>query len=168
MSAQCWEDVLPDALHSIRSLLCTATNTTPHDRLFKYSRKSTSGTSIPEWVKPGPIYIRNHSRTSKNDPLVTPATLLEVNPHYAHIRLPSGVETSVSVQDIAPNNIQEDPLGVDTLEVHRSDERETNDLADNTNETQPQENQDVRRSSRVHRVPEKYKDFVTELSPNDN
>ena len=25
-----WEDVLPDALHSIRSLLCTSTNATPH------------------------------------------------------------------------------------------------------------------------------------------
>ena len=33
-----WEDVLPDALHSIRSLLCTATNATPHERLFLYNR----------------------------------------------------------------------------------------------------------------------------------
>ena len=29
-----WESVLPDALHSIRSLLCTATNTTPHERFL--------------------------------------------------------------------------------------------------------------------------------------
>ena len=74
------------------------------------------------------------------------------------------METSVSVQDIAPNNAQEDPHGEDILNLNRSDERETtNDLADNNTE-----NQDVRRSSRVHRVPEKYKDFVTELSPNDH
>ena len=32
-----WESVLPEALHSIRSLLCTATNETPHDRLFGFS-----------------------------------------------------------------------------------------------------------------------------------
>ena len=66
MKAQDWEDVIPDALHSIRSLLCTATNTTPHERLFKYSRKSTTGTSIPSWIKPGPIYVRNHSKTSRS------------------------------------------------------------------------------------------------------
>eukprot|EP00111_Clytia_hemisphaerica_P014337 TCONS_00042212-protein len=61
-----WEDVLPDALHSIRSLLCKTTNETPHDRMFRYSRKSTSGRSIPSWVKPGPVYIRNQPRRSKN------------------------------------------------------------------------------------------------------
>ena len=32
----CWETVLPNALHSIRSLLNTTTNTTPHE-LFYYS-----------------------------------------------------------------------------------------------------------------------------------
>ena len=42
-----WETVLPDALHSIRSLLCTATNMTPHERLFNFPRKSTAGKSIP-------------------------------------------------------------------------------------------------------------------------
>ena len=29
-----WEYVLPDTFHSIRSLLCTATNCTPHERMF--------------------------------------------------------------------------------------------------------------------------------------
>ena len=36
-----WECVLPDAFHSIRSLLCTATNATPHERLFHFTRRST-------------------------------------------------------------------------------------------------------------------------------
>lgn len=27
-----WQDVLPDVLHSVHSLLCTATNETPHER----------------------------------------------------------------------------------------------------------------------------------------
>ena len=96
-----WEMVLPDALHSIRSLLCTATNATPHDRMFNFTRKSTSGKSIPSWVKPGPIYVKNHTRKSKSDPPVSPATLLHANPSYAHIQLPSGVETTVSIRDIA-------------------------------------------------------------------
>ena len=45
-----WEIVLPDALHSIRSLLCTSTNTTPHERMFNFTRKSTCGNSIPSWL----------------------------------------------------------------------------------------------------------------------
>ena len=31
-----WEMMLPNALHSIRSLLCTATNATPHERFFAF------------------------------------------------------------------------------------------------------------------------------------
>ena len=96
-----WESVLPDALHSIRSLLCTATNVTPHERLFKFPRKSKSGRTIPSWLKPGPIYVKNHTRKSKYDPPASSATLIHVNPQYAHVRLQSGVETTVSLRDIA-------------------------------------------------------------------
>ena len=97
-----WETILPDALHSIRSLLCTATNTTPHERMFNYSRKSTAGKSIPSWVKPGPIFVKNHTRRSKYDAPVSPATLIHANPEYAHVRLASGVETTVSLREVAP------------------------------------------------------------------
>ena len=96
-----WESVLPDTLHSIRSLLCTATNATPHERLFNFPRKSTSGRTIPSWLKPGPVYVKNHTRKSKNDPPASSATLIHVNPQYAHVRLPSGVETTVSLRDVA-------------------------------------------------------------------
>ena len=58
LPSSAWETILPDALHSIRSLLCTATNTTPHERMFNYTRKSTSGNSMPSWLIPGPIYIK--------------------------------------------------------------------------------------------------------------
>ena len=37
-----WELVLPDALHSFGTLLCTSTNATPHKRVFKFRRKSTA------------------------------------------------------------------------------------------------------------------------------
>ena len=39
-----WERVLPDALHSTRSLLCTATNATLHERLFNFQRQSGNQT----------------------------------------------------------------------------------------------------------------------------
>ena len=55
-----WELVLPDALYSIRSLLCTATNTTSHEGLFNLSRKTTSGKSITLWLVPGPVKIHAH------------------------------------------------------------------------------------------------------------
>ena len=101
MKTSDWETVLPNALHSIRSLLCTATNTTPHDRMFNFVRKSTSGKTIPSWVKPGLVYVQNHTKRSKNDSPVSPATLLHANPQYAHVRL--GVETTVNIHDIAPH-----------------------------------------------------------------
>ena len=96
-----WEQVLPDALHSIRSLLCTATNETPHERLFNFTRKSTSGKTVPSWVKPGPILVRNQPKRGKNDPPVVPATLLHANPQYAHVRLQSGRETTVNLRDVS-------------------------------------------------------------------
>ena len=52
-----WEMVLPDALHSIRSLLCTSTNVCPHDRFFDFERRSMMGESIPDWL----LYLDTHS-----------------------------------------------------------------------------------------------------------
>ena len=45
MQINAWESVLSESLHSIRSLLCTATNQTPHERLFTYQRRAFMGTS---------------------------------------------------------------------------------------------------------------------------
>ena len=33
-----WEYVLPQVLHSVRSLLCTTMNTTPHERFLNFQR----------------------------------------------------------------------------------------------------------------------------------
>ena len=44
----------------------------------------------------------NHTKRSKNYPPVSPATL-HANPQYAHVCLPSGVETTVNICDIAPH-----------------------------------------------------------------
>ena len=45
-----WELVLPNVLHSIRSLLSTSTNTTPRERFFGFQRRSPSGASVPSWL----------------------------------------------------------------------------------------------------------------------
>ena len=60
-----WRFVLDDALHSIRSLLCTATNCTPHERLFNYQRRSTNGTAVPTWLlTPGLVLLKRHNRSN--------------------------------------------------------------------------------------------------------
>ena len=98
-----WESVLPTVLHSIRSLLCTATNATPHERLFSYQRKSLSGHSLPSWLTtPGPVLLRRHVRHSKYEPLVDEVQLLEANPQYAHVQFRDGRESTVSLRDLAP------------------------------------------------------------------
>ena len=98
-----WEVVLPDALHSVRTLLSTATNETPHERLFRYQRRSTSGNSIPTWLaRPGEVVLMKRHVRQKYDPLVDEVELIEANPQYAHVRLPDGRETTVSIRHLAP------------------------------------------------------------------
>ena len=89
---------MTDALHSIRSLLCPTINCTPHERMFRITRISVSGMSLPSWLKPGPIYIKRHVR-NKGDSLVEKAQLLELNPTYARVRFNNGRKTFVSIGD---------------------------------------------------------------------
>ncbi|XP_064078654.1 uncharacterized protein LOC135196118 [Macrobrachium nipponense] len=98
-----WETVLRDALHCIRSLLCTSTNCTSHERLFLHSRRSTTGQSLPTWlIQGGPALLKRHVRYSKNDPLVDEVEIVEANPEYAHVKLPDGRVTTVSLRHLAP------------------------------------------------------------------
>ena len=61
------------------------------------------GSSIPSWpTQPGPVYVNRIVRHSKFEPLVDEANVLQVNPHYAHIRYPDGRETTVSTRNLAP------------------------------------------------------------------
>ena len=103
LTVENWEVVLPDALHSIRSLLCTATNCTPHERMFHHNRKSTTGLSLPSWlVDANKVLLRKQNRSSKYDPLVEEVDLLECNPTYARVRLQDGREDTVSLRNLAP------------------------------------------------------------------
>ena len=79
-----WQVVLPDVLHSLRSLLCTATSETPHELLFRFSWHSTSGNSVPSWLAmPGPVYLKHLVCYSKMESLVNEVELIGANPHYA-------------------------------------------------------------------------------------
>ena len=99
----CWETVLPDVLHSHRSLLNTSTNCSPHERMFLHSRRSSSGISIPTWLtKSKTALVKRHVRTSKHDPLVDEVDILEVNPCYVRVKYPSGREDNVSLKHVAP------------------------------------------------------------------
>jgi RNase H-like domain found in reverse transcriptase/Integrase core domain/Reverse transcriptase (RNA-dependent DNA polymerase)/Aspartyl protease len=98
-----WQTVLPDALHSVRSLLSTATNATPHERIFGFTRRSSSGQSIPSWLcEPGTVLMKRQVRRSKTEPLVDEVKLLHANPNYAYVRLNDGRETTVSTRHLAP------------------------------------------------------------------
>ena len=46
--------------------------------------------------------LRRVVRNSKDEPLVDEVELLDANLSYAHIRLPDGRESTVSIRDIAP------------------------------------------------------------------
>ncbi|VDI28094.1 Hypothetical predicted protein [Mytilus galloprovincialis] len=60
-----------------------------------------------EWLaNPGPILMKKHVRATKYNPLVEEVDLLEANPTYAHVRLPDGRETTVSVPHLAPRGLQ--------------------------------------------------------------
>ena len=50
-----WKSVLPSVSHSLRSLLRTTTNASPHESYFHFHRKSCCGLSLPTWLThPGP------------------------------------------------------------------------------------------------------------------
>ena len=102
LSEKRWEDVLPESLHAIRSLVCLASNKTSHNRMFKFNRRSMTGVSMPAWLlKEGPVYLCKFIR-NKSDSLCERVYLLNANPSYAHVRLSTGNETTVSTSDLAP------------------------------------------------------------------
>ena len=108
---QHWQELSSDALHSVRSLLCTATNQTPREQIFNFQLRSTSGSSIPSWLAtPGPVLIKRHVRSSKFDPITEEVHLIEANPQYAHVRYPDGKEDTVALKHLAPKPTSNDEI----------------------------------------------------------
>ena len=104
--------VIDIAVHSIRTLVCTATNQTPHERLFNYQRRTTSGHALPTWlIDRGTVLLKRHVRKSKYDPLCDEVELINITPTYAQVKHPSGREQTVSLRDLAPlPNMQSDQV----------------------------------------------------------
>ena len=101
MAEENWQDVLQEALHAMRSLLCTATNETPHERMFHFQWRATYGTAMPTWLlTEGPVLL--HHVRNKRDQLCDEVLLLEANPWYAHIQHINGREDTVTTSDLAP------------------------------------------------------------------
>ena len=99
-----WERVLPHALSSIRSLLCTATNCIPHDRLFTFRRSSVTGSDLPEFLlHPGSDVLHRRHVYSKGDEPTEKVELMEtISPYYARIKYPTGRVDTVSTRNLAP------------------------------------------------------------------
>ena len=112
LSENHWEHVIDIAVHSIRTLVCTATNQTPHERLFNYQRRTATGHALPTWlIDRGAVLLKRHVRKSKYDPLCDEVELINITPTYAQVKHPSGREQTVSLRDLAPlPNIQSDQV----------------------------------------------------------
>ena len=126
-----WKTVLPEALHSVRSLLCTDTNTTPHERFFSFQRRSSVGQSLPRWLTcPGAkAFLHQFVWTNKTDFLVDEVEVLSVNLNYAHVRHPNGREVTVSLQDLVPYPSEANHSNEQDLPERSSDDTE-NDVYD--------------------------------------
>jgi len=74
---------------------------------------------------PGRVYLRRHANPSKYDPVVEEVDLVHATPSYARVRFPTGIETTVSLRDIAPCS----PDGFGTL-VNRAANAEASALPD--------------------------------------
>ena len=113
-----WQTVLPDALHSIRSLINTTTNETPHERMFKFDRRSSTGHAVPSWLTNShKVLLKRFVRNSKYDPLVDEVELIEANPLYAHIRYDDGRESTVSLKHLAPcSDTRQDKSNATTID----------------------------------------------------
>ena len=139
-------------------MLCTATNTTPHEHLFNFPRRSSNGQSTPTWLSnPGPVLLKRHARHSKYDPLVDEVELLEANPKYAHIRHSNGRESTVSLRDLAPcvENINK-PQSTSHLTESQIPTKECNEIVPDVHETDPSFTIapiEIRKSTREHRAP---------------
>lgn len=157
-----WERVLPEVLHSIRSLLCTATNETPHERFFNFQRRSSFGNGLPSWLlTPGQVLVRRYVRSSKHEPLTDQVELVDVNPMYASVKYPDGRESTVSIRDLAPS--PESPAS----SVHQNEVQEhmgtpgspeTQDVQPHNSFDlySPTEPNELRRSTRVSKPPDRY------------
>lgn len=159
-----WETVLQDSLHSIRSLLCTATNTTPHERMFNHQRRSSNGFSLPSWLTTaGSVLMKRPIRSSKYEPLVEEVELIEANPEYAHVRLSDGRETTVSIRQLAPRGeiIQEETITEEAVTQTNETVLNSHPAADSSDLSSETDSRALGRCDRARKSPNYLLDYVT-------
>lgn len=145
LPTESWEMVLPDALHSMRSLLCTSTNVTPHERFFTFPRKATYGKSMPSWLLTSQsALLKKAVVQSKYDPITEAVELVHTNPEYARVRHANGNESTVSLRRLAPM-AEEEESGLSS-----EDNGDEGSLSAQEEPAQP------RRSSRVRNPPQRF------------
>lgn len=167
LPTESWQLVLSTALHSIRSLLCTSTNTTPHERMFNHPRRSPNGDSLPSWLMtPGPVLLKKNVRNSKYDNIVERVQLIEANPAYSHVQLPDGRETTVSNRQLAPFPHEGDADDDDTPNDDADDDGTPNDAPDDAPDDVLSDDEEPtpepRRSARERRAPTYLRDYAIE------
>jgi len=101
----------------VRTLLSTATNTTPHEGFLPFPGRSMLGRSLPTWlITPNTVLLKRFVR-KKSEPLCDEVELLDANPKTALVRLPDGRESTVSVSDLAPLSDMDDNEPCDVPET---------------------------------------------------
>ena len=170
-----WEEVLPEALRLVRTLLSTATNNTPHERFLPFPRRSMLGRSLPTWlITPNTVLLRRFVR-NKSEPLCDEVELLDANPKTALVRFPDGRESTVSVSDLAPLSGMSDNEPCDVpetttencssdTETVQSESGQNGHDATETNQTVDLHDQpalSLRRSTRIRRPPDRFRDYVS-------
>ncbi|GFW99853.1 putative retrovirus-related pol polyprotein from transposon opus [Trichonephila clavipes] len=167
MKTEQWEGVIQTTLHSIRSLLCTATNATHPDRMFSHPRRSHNGCSIPTWLtKPGPVLMKIRCVLTNMEPIVQEVELIEANPDYAHVKLGDGRETTVSIRHLAPRGEttrSEDNKGAEENVQAYPDLQPINSYSAITLEDSTEQNMNtvaLRTTSRHRQPPAYLKDYI--------
>lgn len=95
-----WDTVLDRSLHSIRSLISTATNATPHERLFSFARSQFVTNHFTFEVDKF-MYLKKFVR-NKSEPLVERVEVVNRNPNYTEILHGNGRFDRVSNNDLSP------------------------------------------------------------------
>jgi transposase InsO family protein len=101
LSMHQWDTVVDRALASIRALINTSTNETPHSRMFVFAHNRVFNESnYVEAEKE--MYLRKFVR-NKSDPLVAEkVTIVNYNPNYSDILHANGRSDRVSNNDLTP------------------------------------------------------------------
>ena len=156
------------------STRCFTCNETPHERLFSFQRRSSSGYSVPSIIADNSkVLIRQHVKHSKQDPFVQEAELISTNPKCGRVHFLDGRETTVSLRDVSPcpdeipQKADKDPSVLDDGKIDTSNDAAPdrdasgNSLSDfeEPNESLSSEQPDQhlpRRSTRIRKTPDRF------------